>query len=113
MGSKGIPHSTNLNLNRYLDALYSKGSHYVKLRSLRLNKDRTMTRITQTKSGLSDIFVKFPLDSDGVTCLPLRKNGTYLYKINILIFSMWHESEFKALEKLYEYDGPRYVLNTV
>ena len=78
MGSKGIPHTQNLRSDTYLEALYGKGSHYVTLRSLKLNKHREMTRITMEKRGLSDIFVKFRLADDGVTCLPLMKNNEYL-----------------------------------
>ena len=78
MGSKGIPHDEKLRSEQFLDALFSHNSHYVTMRSLRLNKNREMTRITQCKKGLSDIFFKFPLDDDGITCRPLKLNGEYL-----------------------------------
>ena len=78
MGSKGIPHNQQLQSEAFLEALFSNNSHYVTLRSLRLNQNREMSRITQIKRGLSDIFLKFPLDDDGITCRPLKVNGKYL-----------------------------------
>ena len=78
MGSKGIPHSARLTMNMYLETLYGKGSHYVEMRSLRLNRKRQMTRITGTKRGLSDIFLKYRITDDGITCSPLMKNNEYL-----------------------------------
>ena len=102
MGSKGIPHSARLSLNNYLEALYGKGSHYVEMRSLRLNRKREMTRTTGTKRGLSDIFLKFRVADDGITCSPLMKNDEYLYIINFKSFQMWYPIELEALAKLYE-----------
>ena len=78
MGSKGIPHTEDLRTEAFLQTLYSKGSHYVTLRSLRLNKNKLMTRVTTEKRGLSDIFLKFRVADDGITCLPLMKNNEYL-----------------------------------
>ena len=78
MGSKGIPHGEKLRSEAYLETLLTNNSHYVTLRSLRLNKNREMSRITQRKKGLSDIFFKFPLDDDGITCRPLKLNDEYL-----------------------------------
>ena len=78
MGSKGIPNSAELDLEGYLQTLYAKGSHHVTMRSLRLNSKREMARITFMKRGLSDIFLKFRLADDGITCLPLTLNNEYL-----------------------------------
>ena len=78
MGSKGIPHRENLRSEAFLETLYGKGSHYVTMRSLKLNKKREMTRVTMEKRGLSDTYVKFRVANDGVTCLPLMKNNEYL-----------------------------------
>ena len=78
MGSKGIPHSARLTMDMYLETLYGKGSHYVEMRSLRLNRKRQMTRTTGTKRGLSDIFLKYRIADDGITCSPLMKNNEYL-----------------------------------
>ena len=78
MGSKGIPHNENLRSEAFINVLFTNNSHYVTLRSLRLNKNREMSRITQRKKGLSDIFFKFPLDDDGITCRPLKLNEEFL-----------------------------------
>ena len=67
-----------MELEAYLEKLYANGSHHVTLRTLRLNRKQEMTRITQIKSGLSDIFVKFHLEDDGITCRPIKINGEYL-----------------------------------
>ena len=37
-----------------------------------------MARIETVKSGLSDIFVKFRVSDDHVTCSPLMKNNEIL-----------------------------------
>ena len=78
MGSKGIPHNEKLKSEAYAEALFTNNSHFVTLRSLRLNKNREMARITQIKKGLSDIFFKFRLENDAITCKPLTLNGKYL-----------------------------------
>ena len=70
--------SEDLELQAYLEKLYGHASHHVTLRTLRLNRNQEMTRITQLKSGLSDIFVKFHLEDDGITCKPIKINGKYL-----------------------------------
>ena len=78
MGSKGVPHSANLKLDMFLRRLYTGESFYVELESLRLNKQKEMARIQTTKSCLSDLFVKFHVSHDQVTCFPLKLNGEYL-----------------------------------
>ena len=78
MGSKGVPHSANLELDMFLKRLYNGESFYVELESLRLNKKKEMARIVTTKSCLSDLFVKFHVAHDKVTCSPLKLNGEYL-----------------------------------
>ena len=70
--------SETLELQAFLEKLYGSGSHHVTLRTLRLNRNQEMTRITQIKSGLSDIFWKFHLEDDGITCRPIKINGQYL-----------------------------------
>ena len=77
-GTKGIPHSQNLCLEAFLSKLYSHNHHEVTIRSLRLNKDKIMSRITMIKSGLTDLVVKFPVADDMITCTPLCKNGNFL-----------------------------------
>ena len=62
----------------YLNRLYNSEAHYADFESLRLNKDKKMARIKTTKSCLNDLFVKFHVSYDKVTCQPLKINGQYL-----------------------------------
>ena len=77
---KGIPYSTKLELDEFKETLYGDGKnkHTIEVRSLRLDRDKNMTRTTMRKYGLTDIHVKMAVQSDRVTCLPLKENETYL-----------------------------------
>ena len=77
-GTKGIPHSEKITLDKFLDKLYHHSCHSVTLRSLRLTSDKVMSRISMEKKGLTDLCVKFPISDDMITCTPLMKNGEYL-----------------------------------
>ena len=77
-GQKGIPHDKEYNIEAFLQKLYNNNSDHVYLRGLRLNADREMVRITQRKKGLSDIFTKFHLDDDAITCRPLKYKNKIL-----------------------------------
>ena len=77
MGSKGIPKTEKLILDDYRNALFTSNSHYINLRSLRV-KDGLMRRTKTNKKGLSDIFVKYRVEEDGITCSPLSLNGKIL-----------------------------------
>ena len=50
----------------------------VHFESLRLNKEKQMSRKQITKIGLSDIFTKMQVSDDIVTCSPLKLNGQLL-----------------------------------
>ena len=78
MGTKGVPHSANLQLDMFVNRLYTGKSFYVELESLRLNKKKEMARIQTRKKCLNDLFVKFHVAHDKVTCSPLKLNGEYL-----------------------------------
>ena len=78
-GTKGIPHSQKLCLDAFLTKLYNHTEHKVTIKSLRLNNQRVMSRITMIKAGLSDLCIKFPISDDMITCTPLCKNGQYLW----------------------------------
>ena len=52
--------------------------HKVNHGTLRLNKKRKMCRASLTKNGLSDVFVKFHVASDKITCTPLQIDGKLL-----------------------------------
>jgi len=80
-GRKGIPKWAELTMNDFYDTLYNdqKERNIVEVRSLRLNRDKHMSRTTTRKAGLSAIHVKLQVDQDRITCSPLRyRDGTYL-----------------------------------
>ena len=79
-GRKGIPSWANLKLCDFLDVLYNDNApkNMTEVRSLRLNKEKQMTRTTTRKSGLTGIHVKMAIQSDRVTCQPLQRNEEYL-----------------------------------
>ena len=72
--TKGIPHSIQMQLQHFRDVLYqtNEDRHIVDINSLRLNKEKIMCRTNCVKQGLSDIFIKLAVDSDKITCLPLK-----------------------------------------
>ena len=77
-GTKGIPHSQQLCLDAFLSKLYSHNHHQVTIKSLRLNNEKIMSRITMIKTGLTDLCIKFPISDDMITCSPLCKDGKIL-----------------------------------
>ena len=76
-GRKGIPNWEKLKLDDFKNVLYNKvmQRHTTEVRSLRLDKDKRMSRTALIKKGLSGIHVKLSVDLDGVTCYPLQANG--------------------------------------
>ena len=77
-GSKGIPHAIKLEVETFKNVLYEHCSHQFKLGTLRLSKEKKMCRYSSLKVGLTDLYVKHQLDSDRITCSPLRVNGKLL-----------------------------------
>ena len=79
MGSKGIPHKLKLRMDQYEQALDTKkdNRHHVTINSLRVVNGK-MARTSQKKLGLSDIFVKYRVEDDRITCKPLSINGEIL-----------------------------------
>jgi len=79
-GRKGIPKWFQLGINNFYDILYNDEAkkNIAEVRSLRLDKDKRMTRTTTRKSGLTSIHVKLGVQSDRVTCVPLKLDGKYL-----------------------------------
>jgi len=75
--SLGIPHSNVFEMSLFEDILLGNynGCHTVNVKSLRVNNDRHMCRMTTTKNALSDIFLKMAVQSDKITCLPLTLKG--------------------------------------
>ena len=76
-GTKGVPGSAKLCLQDFKKMLYDTEVPNVEVRSLRCINGQ-MARVTQTKRGLSDLFSKFRIDSDKITCRPLIENNEYL-----------------------------------
>ena len=77
--SKGIPHKTPLDINRYKNVLFDDDSHRVTIPHLRLSKEKKMMSCVLEKRGLTDIHIKMRVHDDQVTCSPLcDKNGKFL-----------------------------------
>jgi hypothetical protein len=79
-GRKGIPNWIDLRLNDFLSVLYGENCAptMTEVRSLRVNRDKRMTRTTTIKTGLSGIHVKLKVENDRVTCKPLQIDGKYI-----------------------------------
>ena len=79
-GRKGIPQWFDLKLDNFLNVLYRRSTERTtaQVRSLRLDKDKKMARTTMNKSGLTGIHVKLSVQSDGVTCEPLKHENVYI-----------------------------------
>ena len=50
----------------------------VEINSLRLNKNKEMSRTRSLKNSLSDVFLKMRVNSDAISCEPLIKDGKIL-----------------------------------
>jgi len=74
IGTKGIQHDANLQYENFERALFGSSSNFVQTRSLTM-KDGKMCRTNIEKLGLSDIFVKYRVEDDRITCTPLTQNG--------------------------------------
>lgn len=77
---KGIPHGTRLEMDVFKECLYGEGDfiHTVEVNSLRLDRDKRMTRTRLRKMGLSDIHIKLGVQRDKITCEPLKKDQKFL-----------------------------------
>jgi len=77
---KGIPKWQDVTMENFRETLYDDtNQNLVEVRSLRLDKDRQMTRTTLLKRGLSSIHVKLRIDKDRICCSPLRyPDGSYV-----------------------------------
>ena len=76
-GTKGIPHNSDLVIDNFISKLYGNIDHTVQLRSLRVIGGE-MSRTIQDRKSLSDLFCKFHVESDRITCKPLTVNNLYL-----------------------------------
>ena len=74
IGSKGVPRSSKLELQNFLDKLYHNTSISANIHTLKMH-NHEMIRCLQRRSALNDLFPKFHMDSDRITCTPLRHNN--------------------------------------
>ena len=100
LGSKGVPRNAKLELDHYLARLYQGQEHFVDVRSLRLVKSR-MARTKMKKTALNDLFMKFAVQNDHITCFPLSEDGKILYPVNV----PYSECVSKTLKLLLEPRG--------
>ena len=79
-GRKGIPKSIPLTIRNFSDALYNtyNTQQKIKIDSLRLNREKTMTRSSLIRKSLSAIHCKLFVENDNITCSPLRKDQKFL-----------------------------------
>ena len=77
LGTKGVPHSSNLQVQQFLDKLYDHKSTYVPVRGFR-TKNELFVRMTQQKAALSDLYAKLRVADDKISCSPLIENNEYL-----------------------------------
>ena len=76
-GYKGICHTEakKLNLQTYLECLYGSTAKEIENRGFKLNKEKQLVYYEQKKRGLNNIFCKFRVQDDFITCKPLTKDG--------------------------------------
>ena len=77
LGAKGCSNLNGLNVNIFLDKLYNHTIHKFKMRQLRM-VDGTMSRTECEKASISDLFAKFRVSDDKITCTPLVEDGLIL-----------------------------------
>lgn len=79
-GYKGVCHAEarRLTLEAYLECLYGSTTTLVHNRGFKLNKEKQLVYYDQLKRGLNNIFCKFRVQSDCITCKPLTKNNQVL-----------------------------------
>ena len=78
--TKGIPHCNSFEMETWLSVLFDESFplQSVEINSLRLNRNKEMSRMQCQRSSLNDVFLKMQVNSDKVTCTPLMKNGQFL-----------------------------------
>ena len=76
-GTKGVPGSCRVTLEDFRAKLYDNVTKVVDIRSLRQVCGQ-MSRTTQRRKALNDLYCKFRIDSDRITCRALIENGKYM-----------------------------------
>ena len=79
-GYKGICHAEaqKLTLDAYLDCLYGSKTRQIENRGFKLNQNKQLVYYEQLKNGLNNIFCKFRVQDDFITCKPLTRDGKIL-----------------------------------
>ena len=80
-GRKGIPKYHQLTKDIFYDVLYddTMPRHVTQVNSLRLNRDKEMTRTSTRKRGLTAVHVKMSVGPDRITCGPLKCKNEYVW----------------------------------
>jgi hypothetical protein len=78
--TKGVPHNNNFATQMFIDVLLDETTpkQTVDIHSLRLNREKEISRISMTKTSLSDVFVKMRVEDDKITCRPLTRDGVLI-----------------------------------
>ena len=78
--TKGIPHVNSFAMDTWLGALLDESFPHqeVTINSLRLNRNKEMSRMRCQRAALSDVFLKMQVADDKISCTPLMKNDEYL-----------------------------------
>ena len=78
--TKGIPHINKFEIDTWLSVLLDESFPHqkIEINSLRLNRNKEMSRMKCQRSALSDVFLKMQVQSDKISCKPLMKNKEYL-----------------------------------
>ena len=71
--TKGVPTRNKFKMRLFQSVLLDENTprQKVTINSLRLNRNKEMSRMRMEKSSLSDIFVKLHVLADKITCKPL------------------------------------------
>lgn len=80
IGKKGVPLWFDLKLKDYYDCLYNNEAEksVAQVCSLRLDKEKKMSRTSLRKVGLTAIHVKRAVLDDRISTEPLKENGFYI-----------------------------------
>ena len=80
IGKKGIPMWFDIKLQDYLDCLYNDDAEksVAQVCSLRLDKEKQMSRTSLRKVGLSAIHAKRGVMDDRISTQPLTENGVFI-----------------------------------
>ena len=78
--TKGVPHSNQFDMSTWLSVLLDESfpQQNVTINSLRVNRNKEMSRMSMNRAAMSDVFLKMQVQPDKITCTPLMQNNVYL-----------------------------------